>query len=67
MARIAGLCHDLGKATGYFQQKLKGIECKASLSRHSLLSAICSYFQAMEFLRQGHTDEEESKWLACSS
>lgn len=40
VTRLAALTHDLGKATGYFQEHLKGRRVNPSLSSHALLSAI---------------------------
>ena len=40
VARLTALTHDLGKATGYFQDHLKGRRVNPSLSSHALLSAV---------------------------
>ena len=52
LVKICGLCHDIGKATSYFQKylfasdeekkKLKGM----SETRHGLLSAVVSFYAA---------------------
>lgn len=49
VGRQIALAHDLGKATGYFQQHLlteggKVPGLKEELTHHSLLSAVCGYF-----------------------
>ena len=41
-AQFAGILHDFGKATVYFQKHLKGEKVKKQLSSHSMLSAILS-------------------------
>jgi len=39
-ARLVALSHDLGKATRYFQEHLRGHRVNTSLSSHALLSAV---------------------------
>lgn len=57
LAKTVALCHDLGKATSYFQEYLHAPpEKKDALrarpeTRHGLLSAVCSYFATKEELR----------------
>lgn len=50
--KIIALSHDIGKATGYFQEYLKAnnkdIASQKSLTKHSLFSAICSYYLSKE-------------------
>lgn len=50
LVRICALCHDIGKATSYFQEYLFASESKKNSlkakdeTRHGLLSAVASYF-----------------------
>lgn len=56
LAWIAGLCHDLGKATPYFQDYLKGKRPKGDpLTRHSLPGALFAAWWALE---EGMSHEE---------
>lgn len=49
LAWMAGLCHDLGKATPYFQDYLKGRRSKGDpLTRHSLPGALFAAWWALE-------------------
>ncbi|WP_456441526.1 CRISPR-associated endonuclease Cas3'', partial [Caldithrix abyssi] len=52
--RILALSHDLGKASGYFQDYLhadaaRQKKLKTELSSHSLFSAVCAYYLVKEF------------------
>ena len=71
LVKICSLCHDLGKATGYFQNylfsdertqgKLKAMkEC-----HHSLLSSVISFYVAYKEF-EGHTDLDERQKLFLS-
>lgn len=42
IVQVAGICHDFGKATTFFQKKLKGK--KSRFSNHALISAFFSIF-----------------------
>lgn len=56
LAWMAGLCHDLGKATPYFQEYLEGKRPKGDpLTRHSLPGAL---FAAWWALGKGMSSEE---------
>lgn len=66
LAATAALCHDVGKATAYFQKYLAAPEGEKEKlrarpeTRHGLLSAVCSYFATEEVLRrQGDPESEE--------
>ncbi|MFN3180054.1 MAG: CRISPR-associated helicase Cas3', partial [Thermus sp.] len=49
LAWMAGLCHDLGKATPYFQEYLRGKRPKGDpLARHSLPGALFAAWWALE-------------------
>jgi len=60
VVEIITLCHDIGKASGYFQAYISApVEKMQSLknrkSTHSLLGAVAAYFQIEELLeREGH-------------
>ena len=45
-------CHDLGKATAYFQNYLDGKAKKSKESSHALFSALIAYFYTQEMLHQ---------------
>ncbi|MBM3239522.1 CRISPR-associated helicase Cas3' [Candidatus Poribacteria bacterium] len=45
-------CHDLGKATDYFQNYLDGKAKKSKESSHALFSALIAYFYTQEMLRK---------------
>lgn len=59
LAALCGLCHDLGKATGYFQEYLfaEGSRKKhlqgLKETKHSFLSSIATYLAAREVIPQG--------------
>lgn len=44
LIKIAGLFHDFGKATSFFQAHLRGEETNRKYSRHSQVSAIVAFF-----------------------
>lgn len=48
-AEISIVCHDIGKATSYFQEYIRGGK-ESILSRHSLLSSIVAFFITKEVL-----------------
>lgn len=50
VARLTALAHDLGKATKYFQDHLKGRRVNPSLSSHALLSAVIAVWHAAKDL-----------------
>ena len=43
-AELAALCHDLGKATEFFQKHLKGESVRKSLTSHAELSAVLAVY-----------------------
>ena len=45
---LAALAHDLGKATSYFQNHLKGFRVNPDLSSHALLSAVLAVWHFSE-------------------
>lgn len=55
ICKITALTHDIGKATDYFQQYLLSNErnkrYRSELTKHSLLSAICSFYLTKELVR----------------
>ncbi len=55
ICKITALTHDIGKATEYFQQYLLSNErnkrYRSELTKHSLLSAICSFYLTKELVR----------------
>lgn len=51
LINIITLTHDIGKATSYFQDYLKGIKNGGKETHHSLLSAMCSYYIAKELYK----------------
>lgn len=58
---VAAFFHDFAKATRYFQDYITGRERKKKLENsHTMLSAIVSYYVALELL---HSDDEEMRQL----
>src|SRR5579883_766021 len=55
VAWIVGASHDLAKATGFFQQHLRGEDVDPRLSSHALTSALIGYLWARDAL----TDRDE--------
>lgn len=58
VCRVIGLVHDLGKATGYFQDYLRASTEKKQIKRtsettHSLFSAVCAYYLTRELRLTG--------------
>lgn len=56
VAKVMGYCHDLGKATKYFQEYIKlddkEIYEEKDLKSHALLSAIICYYNLKEYNRE---------------
>ncbi len=67
LVTIVALCHDLGKATPYFQEYLqapeKEKECLKARpeTRHGLLSAVCSYFAGKQAFK-GDKELGSNEW-----
>lgn len=71
LVRLCGLCHDLGKATGYFQNYLFSDEAKQNQlkamkeTHHSLLSSVISFFvTSKEFESDKDSNEEQRLFLS---
>ncbi len=71
LVKVCSLCHDLGKATGYFQEYLFSDEAKQSKlkcmkeTHHSLLSSVASFLVTLdEFKENGSLSEEQKLLLA---
>lgn len=71
LVKICGLCHDIGKATGYFQKylftnedekkKLKNL----NETRHGLLSAVVGFYAAQgEFANENSLTSNEKAFLS---
>lgn len=70
VVRLIGLYHDIGKATPFFQEYLreKNDDKKARFknmpeTRHSLISAIATYFVIEEYLKKVHFNNEFTSFL----
>lgn len=71
LVKICGLCHDIGKATGYFQKYLFASEGEKKTlknldeTRHGLLSAIVGFYSAQaEFAVEESLSNNEKSFLA---
>jgi CRISPR-associated endonuclease/helicase Cas3 len=60
---IIGVCHDYGKATGFFQEYIRETNDKRkqslknkSQTKHGLFSAVFTYFVLKEYLKNKHDD-----------
>ncbi|TKY91572.1 MAG: CRISPR-associated helicase Cas3', partial [Candidatus Methanomarinus sp.] len=60
---IIGVCHDYGKATGFFQEYIRETNEKRkrslknkSQTKHGLFSAVFTYFVLKEYLKNKHDD-----------
>jgi len=71
---LTGLYHDIGKATSFFQEYLreKDDDRKARLknrpeTRHSLISAIATYFAVEEYLKKINFENDYATFLPIAS
>ncbi|MDI3535044.1 MAG: CRISPR-associated endonuclease/helicase Cas3 [Thermosediminibacterales bacterium] len=71
LARICGLCHDLGKTTAYFQKYLfaseeekKELKSKKE-TRHGLLSAVACYYAVKKEFEGDNDMEGDEKAFLC--
>ncbi|MGB4412119.1 MAG: CRISPR-associated helicase Cas3' [Candidatus Atribacteria bacterium] len=66
LIKICGLAHDLGKSTNSFQEYLfSENKEKANETRHSLLSAIATFFLVQDEFREAtHLSEDQKKFLS---
>lgn len=74
VAQLVGLYHDIGKATYFFQQYIKenAPDKKAYLrnqpeTKHSLISAIATYFAVEEYLRDKNLNTVFTSFLPIAS
>lgn len=74
VAHLIGLYHDIGKATPFFQEYLreKDLDRKAKLknateTKHSLISAIASYFAVEKFLENKNVNKKFISFLPIAS
>lgn len=73
VAKVSGLCHDIGKSTKYFQNYLFADEnTKRKLknlpeTHHAYLSAIVTYFEVKKSLEDFQILDEDRKLFLCFS
>jgi len=64
VAKITGLCHDIGKATKFFQKYLESDESEKNKlkndirTHHSLLSSIVAFYEIKSFLEQNNFNKD---------
>lgn len=54
LVKIIALTHDIGKASSYFQDYLKGKKEGSKETHHSLLSALCAYYIVKEIYKNDY-------------
>jgi len=59
---IISICHDFGKATDYFQERLDNKNIRSSYTNHSLLSAMAGFSMSMDYI-ESRTDLDTT-WRA---
>jgi CRISPR-associated endonuclease/helicase Cas3 len=74
LMEFAGLYHDIGKATPFFQEYLreKDPDKQARLknmdeTRHSLISGVATYFAVEEYLKENKTGNEYTRFFPIAS
>jgi CRISPR-associated endonuclease/helicase Cas3 len=58
---IISICHDFGKATKYFQDRLDSDKLRSSHTNHALLSAIAGFIVSMDYLKN-KKDDLDNGW-----